>query len=102
MTRVVAYTPDLMDRSKIAAAAEGGNVSFVSSPAALASAEADLFVVDLTRAGVLDVLPTLTGRVVGYANHVERGLMEQAAAAGCHQVMARSAFFARIPELLSL
>ena len=45
MKKIVAYVPDLMDRSKVAAAAEG--ITFVVAPAALpdAAAGADLVVV---------------------------------------------------------
>jgi len=96
--RIAAYVPDLMDRSKVAAA---GDVTFVSSAAALADAEADVVVVDLMRPGVLDVLPILSTRVIGFARHTEPALMTAAKAAGCDVVLARSAFFSRIDDLLS-
>ncbi|MDP8937825.1 MAG: hypothetical protein M3O23_08890 [Actinomycetota bacterium] len=101
MTRVVAYVPDLMDRSKVKAVAP--DATFVTSPAALpaAAVDADLVVVDLTRAGVVDALPSIKGRVIGFANHTARDVMDAAAAAGCDQVMARSAFFSRLAELLA-
>jgi hypothetical protein len=88
-----------MDRSKVEAA---GDCVFVSKPADLASLSrsADIVVVDLTRAGVVDVLPDLEGRVIGFANHTARDVMEAARAAGCEQVLKRSEFFARIDELL--
>ena len=99
--KIVAYVPDLLDRSKVAAA---GDVSFVNGPDQLAekaaSAGADLVVVDLTRPGVLDVLPELSVPVIAFANHTRRDLMEAAVAAGASQVMARSAFFGRLEELL--
>ena len=100
MSRVVAYVPDLMDRSKVAAA---GDCIFVSRPADLAalSAEADVVVVDLTKPGVVDVLADLQGRVIGFANHTSRDVMEAARAAGCEQVLPRSDFFARLDELLA-
>ena len=77
---VVAYVPDLMDRSKVSAAA-AGDVRFVRQPGDLAAAAttADLVVVDLGRDGVLD----------------------EARAAGCSQVLARSAFFAQVATLLA-
>jgi len=98
--RVVAYVPDLMDRSKIRAVAP--DATFVADPAGLAPAavEADVVVVDLTRPGVVDVLPSIEGTVVGFANHTARQLMDEARAAGCDQVLARSAFFSRLGELL--
>ena len=99
MSRIVAYVPDVMDRSKVAAAAD---CIFVSRPADLAglSAAADLVVVDLTRPGVVDVLP-LDARVIGFANHTSRDVMDAARAAGCAEVLPRSDFFARLDELLS-
>ncbi|MCA1656663.1 MAG: hypothetical protein LC713_02965 [Actinobacteria bacterium] len=99
---MVAYVPDLMDRSKLAAAAPG--VRFVSRPGELdeAAAGADLVVVDLSRPGVLDRLTSLGAtRVLGFGSHVDRALLDAARAAGCDRVMARSAFFSRLPELLS-
>ncbi|MDQ3641983.1 MAG: isocitrate lyase/phosphoenolpyruvate mutase family protein [Actinomycetota bacterium] len=100
MTRVVAYVPDLMDRSKVAAA---GDCIFVPRPADLAplSAEADVVVVDLTKPGVVDVLAGLDARIIGFANHTSREVMDAARAAGCEQVLPRSDFFARIDELLA-
>ena len=98
MNRIVAYVPDVMDRSKVAAA---GDCIFVSRPADLAGlcAGADLVVVDLTRPGVVDVLP-LDAKVIGFANHTSRDVMDAARAAGCAEVLPRSDFFARIDELL--
>ena len=100
MSRIVAYVPDLIDRSKVAAA---GDVTFVSRPADLpaASEEAEVVVVDLTRAGVVDVLGSLHGRVVAFANHTARETMAAARAAGCDQVMPRSDFFSHLDELLA-
>jgi DNA-binding NarL/FixJ family response regulator len=101
---VVAYVPDLMDRSKVAAA--GRAVSFAPTPAALveAAAGADLVVVDLGRPGVLDVLPDVvaTGaRVVAFGSHVDRDTFRAATAAGCADVLPRSRFFSSIPEILN-
>jgi hypothetical protein len=100
MSRIVAYVPDLMDRSKVAAA---GDCVFVSRPADLAGlcAGADVVVVDLTKPGVVDVLGALDARIIGFANHTARDVMDAARAAGCEQVMARSEFFANIDTLLA-
>ena len=100
MTRIVAYVPDLMDRSKVAAA---GDATFVSRPEDLAglTGAADVVVVDLTRPGAVEALSSLSGsRVIGFANHTRRDVMESARAAGCEHVMARSEFFSRLDELL--
>jgi hypothetical protein len=99
MSRIVAYVPDLIDRSKVAAA---GDCIFVSKPSDLAglSAGADVVVVDLTKPGVVDVVGTLDARVIAFANHTSRELMDAARAAGCEQVLARSEFFSNIDALL--
>ncbi len=101
-SRVVAYVPDLMDRSRLGRL---GNVPVVhvAAPAALA-AEAragDLVVVDLGRPGVLAVLGSVAGRVVGFASHVDTELVAAARAAGCQEVLPRSRFFATLPALLA-
>lgn len=122
--RVVACVPDLMDRSKVEAAARAAGVTLalVGRPAALvagvdAAAEArlvpaqaphpdraaiDLVIVDLSRPGALDAIRRLAGstRIVGFGSHVERDLLGEAREAGCDQVMARSAFFSRLGDLL--
>lgn len=104
--RVVAYVPDLMDRSKVAGAGAGAgaDVTFVPRPADLAAAVesggAELVVVDLNKPGVVDVLGELGAPVIGFSKHTNREAMEAATAAGASQVLARSAFFARLDELL--
>ena len=96
--RITAYVPDLMDRSKVAAA---GNVTFVKSPADLAGTDADLVVVDLMRPGVMEALAGVTVRVIGFARHTEPALMAAAQSAGCDTVLPRSAFFSRLDEFLA-
>ena len=90
--------PDLMDRSKLAAA---GEVVFVATPGELAGASADLVVVDLSRPGVLDALARVDARTIGFGSHVDHQLLAAARAAGCDEVLPRSKFFARIGELLA-
>ncbi|HEX8770114.1 MAG TPA: hypothetical protein VF711_05025 [Acidimicrobiales bacterium] len=99
MRRVVAYVPDLMDRSKVAAA---GDVTFVTEPSRLgADTEgADIVIVDLTRAGVLDAVPSISAPVIGFANHTQKELLEAARDAGCAEALPRSAFFARLRALI--
>ena len=101
MTRIAAYVPDLMDRSKVAAAAGEGEVTFVRTPADLAAVGAEVVVVDLARPGVLDALPGLGAtRSIGFASHVDRALLETARGAGCQEVLPRSRFFASLGDLL--
>ncbi len=97
-TRVAAFVPDLMDRSRISAAVP--DTAFVATPAALAGAEADVVVVDLSRPGVIDALPDIAARTIGFASHVDRDTIDAARAAGCDEVLARSEFFRRVAELL--
>ena len=96
---VVAYVPDLMDRSRISAAAPG--TRFVDGPEFLVGIDADVVVVDLGRPGVVDVLGRIEPRTVGFASHVDRDTVAAAEAAGCDEVLARSQFFRRLPELLT-
>ena len=96
--------PDLMDRSRVTAAVP--DVRFVPAPSALAAVEADVVAVDLTRPGVVSALAELSARpsrprVVGFANHERRDLMEAARQAGADVVLARSAFFSRLPDVLA-
>ncbi len=99
---MVAYVPDLMDRSRISASLPG--TTFVARPEALVQASApgsELVVVDLERPGVFEVLPAVvaTGvRVVGFGSHVDRATLEAAARAGC-TAMPRSQFFRSLGDL---
>jgi hypothetical protein len=82
-----------MDRSKLR------GVRFVRRPEELVGADEELLVVDLSRPGVLEVLPRLAGRrVVGFGSHVDRATLEAARAAGC-QAFARSELFRKWPDL---
>jgi len=101
-TSVAAFVPDLMDRSRveIASTAAGRVVVFVGHPDDLASAVEDgarFVVVDLAHPGVLEVMARLgPAHTVGFASHVDRALLDAARAAGCDEVMARSAVFRRL------
>lgn len=102
MTRIAAYVPDLMDRSKVSAAAP--DVVIVRTPADLgrAAAGADLVIVDLSRPGVLEALAELGDvRTIGFGSHVDRELLAAATAAGCDEVLPRSRFFADLHTLLA-
>jgi hypothetical protein len=66
VTRVLAYVPDLMDRSKI-----GPDVEHVRSVAALERAEpGDVVIIDLARC---DTLPVLVAgvRSIAFGSHVD-------------------------------
>lgn len=94
---IAGYVPDLMDRSRFGAL----DIDFVASPDALVNHEARTVVLDLGRPGVLTVLAELADRrIIGFASHVDTDLIQSARDAGCHEVLPRSRFFARISETL--
>jgi hypothetical protein len=95
---VVAVAPDLMDRSRITSAVPG--VRFVT-PGELAAVDADVLLLDLSRPGVLELVGSLTARTVGFCPHVDDELAARAREAGCDEVLARSVFFRRLPDLCS-
>jgi putative intracellular protease/amidase len=104
---VLALVADLMDRSRVTAAL-GDGVELVATAGHLrdrltAGPDPEVVLVDLGRRGILDALPGIraqTGaRIIGFGAHVERDLLAAARDAGCDQVVARSVFFARLPEL---
>lgn len=105
---VVAFVPDMIDRSRLAAAAAaaGRTLELVRTPGELAEragSGAVLCLLDLARPGVVEILPSLAGmQTVGFASHVERDLISRARAAGCGRVLARSAFFGSLGDLLRL
>jgi len=82
-----------MDRSKLV------GIRFVRRPEDLVDAAEEMLVVDLSRPGVLEILPRLAGRrVVGFGSHVDRATLEAARAAGC-QALPRSQLFRQWPDL---
>ena len=97
--RVVAFVPDLMDRSRLSA--PGVEVLFVDDPEGLADAHADLVVADLARPGVIEALGAVAGPPVGLVAHVDEATMAAARAAGGDEVLARSRFFGRFAELVA-
>ena len=102
MTRIAAYVPDLIDRSKVAAAGRDAELTFVRGPDELAAVGADVVVVDLARPGVLEALPSLAAaRTIGFASHVDTTLADAARAAGCSEVLPRSRFFSSLGDLLA-
>jgi hypothetical protein len=98
---VVAYVPDLMDRSKVAAAVPGVVVVRSLDDLVAAATPGTTVVVDLSRTGVLDAIRQIVGsRVIGFGSHVDAELLRAARAAGCETVLARSVFFSRIAEIV--
>jgi hypothetical protein len=90
--KVVSFTSELMDRSRISAAIEG--VEFVRDPAA--GADAEVVIVDLARdaaviAAVRAIAPA--ARIVAFGPHVDADFLEQATRDGANVVLPRSKFF---------
>lgn len=94
--RIVAYVPDLIDRSRLAGASEEVDIRFVRKVDELVKVDGDvdLVIVDLSREGVLEVVPKIKPRVVGFGPHIDRATLTAAQKAGCDEVVVRSAFFA--------
>jgi 2-keto-3-deoxy-6-phosphogluconate aldolase len=91
-----------MDRSKVAAVVPGAVFVGQADELVGAAEGADLVLVDLRRPGALEAVTAMaaTGTAtIGFGSHVDRELLEAARAAGCGQVLARSAFFHRLAEL---
>jgi CheY-like chemotaxis protein len=113
---VLAIVDDLMFASKIKTAAGqlGVTVAFArSSAAALAAIRENaprLVILDLnnprtdplgTVAAIKGDPATMAIRTVGYASHVQTEVIDAARQAGVDEVMARSAFTARLAEILA-
>ena len=105
---IAAFVDDLLFRSKIRAAAShtGAAVSFFRDPADEAIAGVSTAIVDLDGpqavalvAGLRALRPEL--RIVGFVSHVQTDLIDAARQAGVGEVMARSAFTARLAEILT-
>lgn len=100
---VVVLAPDLMDRSRIAAAAP--EAVFVRNAAELRSTAARLLVVDLGRPGALEAIAARRAEdadvpIVGFGSHVDDDLLAAARTAGCTDVLPRSRFFRNVAERL--
>jgi hypothetical protein len=98
---VFVYAPDLMDRSKVVAAVPSAVV--LADPHAVAPAPGDTVVLDLSRPAAIEAIAALAGtgaRLIGFASHVDHERIDRAREAGC-EVLARSAFFGRLPGVLA-
>lgn len=111
--RVIAVTSDLFFVARIDAVAKatGAALTHVAAEQAVAAARnghADLVILDLHAPGdplavarALKASPETAGiAIVGFYSHVDQALREAAIAAGVDRPMPRSAFTARLPELL--
>ena len=114
---ILAFVPDLIDRSRLTSAAPG-RVKFLPTLAALTTAlvgpaadaagdtSVELVIVDLGRPGVLEALEGLPAPsgvrppVVGYGSHVNDEVLVRARIAGVH-ALPRSRFFTRLGSIIA-
>ncbi|TMM19625.1 MAG: hypothetical protein E6G01_01795 [Actinobacteria bacterium] len=95
MTRVVAFVPDLMDRSRLMGT-PGLELADRLEDLQAAATGAQLVLIDLSRPGALEVVPSLAPTpVIGFASHVDRDLLAAARRAGCARAVPRSTVLAR-------
>jgi hypothetical protein len=108
--RVGLRSANLMDRSRIEPLVVGSGSELVvwdDRPTASVPAggsEPDLVLVDLTLPGALDAIAELAAvgvRVIAFGPHVDRSGLLRARQAGAGEVLARSAFFVKLGDLLS-
>lgn len=100
----MAWVGDLLFKSKILETGRQVGAEVVFAPGASEFAEADLFILDLSRA--MDSLSDLRARfpavpIVGYAGHLQVDLMKRAAELGCTSVLTNGQLAAQLPSLLA-
>lgn len=92
---IVAHVPNLFDRSRFR-----GMVTFVETPEEARAHNPSLVIVDLDRCSDVEGFRLDGAKVIGFGPHVDSELHQQAEAYGYTEVLARSVFFKRLPELL--
>ena len=95
---IVAFVPDLMDRSRFPASADVVFVGAADLPTAAADRSASHVIADLGRPGAIEALAAAQKAVpsaasVGFASHVDTELIAAARAAGIAEVLPRRRFF---------
>lgn len=94
---IAAFVPNLMDRSRFG----GSKVVFVSSANAVIETGAEVLIVDLDRCDDPAAYRLDGISVIGFGSHVDVASADAAREAGFDEVLARSVFFRRLPELLA-
>ena len=92
---VVAHVPNLFDRSRFQ-----GKATFVETPEEAQAHNPTLLIVDLDRCEDAEGFRLEGTRVIGFGPHVDSSLYQRAESYGYSEVLARSVFFKRLPELL--
>ena len=112
MGRVVALMDDIFFQMKVAETAKHLGIEFkvasnVEALLGLLEPPPQLVIVDLNaRSQPLEAIQRLRAtnrdiRVVAFLSHVQRELAQQAQAAGCDEVMPRSAFTQNLAQILA-
>jgi hypothetical protein len=98
---VLALVTDLMDRSRIESALPVP-VRFVSELDASAPGDATVVLADLRRVADPAALRALVpdARIIAFGSHIDDEALEAARRAGFDEVLARSAFFRRLAQLI--
>ena len=94
---IVAHVPNLFDRSRFQ-----GRVRFVETADEARALAPRLVIVDLDRCDDIEGFRLDGVEVIGFGPHVDTGLHRRASEAGYEQILARSVFFRRLPELLGI
>ncbi len=84
-----------MDRSRF----PDGSVRFISD--ASEAGDASVVLVDLDRNAEVEAFAQLQAHTIGFGSHVDEDRLEQARLAGFDEVLARSVFMRRLPDLLA-
>ncbi|MGH1494006.1 MAG: hypothetical protein ACRBK7_32220 [Acidimicrobiales bacterium] len=92
---IVAHVPNLFDRSRFQ-----GKVVFVDTADEARSHDPSLLIVDLDRCEDAESFRIDGTTVIGFGPHVDTALHKRATDYGYNEVLARSVFFKRLPELL--
>lgn len=92
---IAAAVPGLMDQSRFPT----GTARFISDPSEIGSAT--LVIVDLDRTDDPARFVEASAHTIGYGSHVEEAALAAARAAGFDEVLPRSVFWRRLPELLT-
>ncbi len=93
---IVAHVPNLFDRSRFQ-----GKVTFVETPEQAVSLRPSLVLVDLDRCEDTSGFRLDDATVIGFGPHVDTALHRKASEIGYDEILARSVFFRRLPELLA-
>lgn len=93
---IAAFVPDLMDRSRFGNA----DVVFVANATDAIQSNAELVLVDLDRCDEPAEFRLVGTTVIGFGSHVDLESAAAARAAGFDEVLARSVFFRRLPQIV--